>query len=386
MTKILYIITKSNWGGAQRHIYDLATGMKQRGHDVHVAMGGNGPLMEKLMESSIHVHSIDSMGRDINITGEVKSLFEIFRIISRVRPDCVHVHSPKAAGLGALAARLQGVKKIIYTVHGWAFNEDRSYAQKSIIYLFSWITILLSHKVINLSEHEYAQTIMFPGGQTRAIVIPLGITPIVLYSKSGARDRLRVMLGMDVSKRFIIGTVGELHNNKGYDYALTAIKEITKTNPDILYCIIGDGERRAEIENKIKSLGITEQVRLLGFVPNAAEYAKAFDLFLLSSVKEGLPYVLLEVGLAGSACIATNVGGTPSIIDDMQSGILIQPKKYQEITQSIDFMIRHPRIRREYGESLKSKVITKFSMDKMLDSLQALYTNEDNNNKNGSAK
>lgn len=371
--KILYIITKSNWGGAQRHIFDLATGMKQLGHEVHVALGGKGALLERLMEASVHVHSIDNMGRDINIGSDISSFFEIFKIIKRLNPDVVHVHSPKAAGLGALAARLLGIKNVLYTVHGWAFNEDRNYIQKTLIGFFSWLTVLLSHKVINLSEQEYHQTTMFPGGQTKAVVIPLGITPTIMYSKTGARDKFREMLGLDVSKRFIIGTIGELHVNKGYDYALEAMKEIVKIYPEVLYCIIGEGERRKHIEDRITTLGLSENVRLLGFVQSAPEYSKAFDLFLLPSVKEGLPYVLMEVGLASVACISTNVGGIPSIIEDMYSGILIQPRKVQEITQSIDFMIRHPKIRREYGESLRNKVTSKFSINEMLTSLEVEY-------------
>lgn len=371
--KILYIITKSNWGGAQRNIYDLATAMKQRGHDVHVALGGKDVLLEKLMEASVHVHSIDGMGRDINLTGDIKSLFEIWRIISRIKPDCVHVHSPKASGLGALCARLLGVRKIIYTVHGWAFNEERPLIQKSLIALFSWLTILLSHRVVNLSEQEYLQTIMFPGGKTRATIVPLGINPTIMYSKVGAKEKLREMSGTDVTKKFVIGTIGELHNNKGYDFALLALKDIVQSHPEVMYYVIGSGEKRAAIENKVKEYGLQDHVRLLGFVPNAAEYVKGFDLFLLTSVKEGLPYVLFEVGLAGVPCVSTNVGGIPSIIEDMKSGILIQAKKVQEIVQAVDFMIRHPKIRKEYGESLKVRVADKFSMEKMIDSLDREY-------------
>jgi glycosyltransferase involved in cell wall biosynthesis len=123
--KILYLITKSNWGGAQRHVFDLAVAMKDRGHDVAVALGGDGTLRTRLEAAGIYTHSIASLGRDISTGKDTGSLKEIMSVIHHRRPDILHVHSPKAAGLGAVAGRILGVKKIMYTVHGWAFNEDR---------------------------------------------------------------------------------------------------------------------------------------------------------------------------------------------------------------------------------------------------------------------
>ena len=122
--KILYAITKSNWGGAQRHLFDLATKMKERGHTPVVALGGDGILRKKLEDTGIKTYTIAKLSRDIALSKDAGSFKELFSVIKREKPDVLHLHSPKAAGLGALAGKLLRVKKIVYTVHGWTFNEE----------------------------------------------------------------------------------------------------------------------------------------------------------------------------------------------------------------------------------------------------------------------
>src|SRR3989344_6349366 len=151
--KILYVITKSNWGGAGRYVYDLATTFK-KDHEVVVALGGNGILAEKLRSQNIPVIHIKNLDRDIHFFKEVSAFFRLYHTFRMEKPDVIHLNSPKIGGLGALAARLARVKKIIFTSHGWAFNEDRSLLEIAIIKILSWITIFLSHEVIVLSEKE----------------------------------------------------------------------------------------------------------------------------------------------------------------------------------------------------------------------------------------
>src|SRR3989344_8728852 len=128
--KILYVITKSNFGGAQRYVYDLAINL--RGYDVAVALGGNGVLNEKLTASGIRTCSVASLQRDISPTKDIGSFGNLYSIIKKEQPDIIHLNSPKAGGLGAFACRFLNASRytlhatrIIYTVHGWAFNEDR---------------------------------------------------------------------------------------------------------------------------------------------------------------------------------------------------------------------------------------------------------------------
>ncbi|MEN9523992.1 MAG: hypothetical protein RL536_61 [Candidatus Parcubacteria bacterium] len=376
--KILYLITKSNWGGAQRHVYDLATAMRDKGHDVAVALGGDGTLRTKLEAAGIYTHSIATLGRDISTSKDAGSLKEIMSIIRHRRPDILHTHSPKAAGLGSLAGRLLGVKYIIQTVHGWPFNEDRSLFQRGLIIFFSWLTTMFSHVTILLSEREYVQAQHFPWAKNRLRLIPLGIKAPTFISVDGAKQAVAKQIGMnlvDFNKKIVVGTIAELHPNKGLPYLINAFSMIVSQYPQAILVIIGDGQDLTLLHMLIKEKKLEQNIFLAGYMDQAAEYLKAFTLFVLSSIKEGLPYCILEAGSASLPVVATTVGGIPEIIEDMKSGVLVQPKNIRELSHAISFMIEHQDERRKYGSTLKDRISTQFSLEKMLDSIDNLYRN-----------
>ncbi|MDR3558495.1 MAG: glycosyltransferase [Candidatus Pacebacteria bacterium] len=214
--KILYAITKSNWGGAQRHVYDLAIAMKSAGNEVFAAVGGEGLLKEKLEKAGIYTYSIGALGRDMSVSKDAGSFKELYSVIKDKRPDILHLHSPKAAGLGALAGRLLGIKRIVYTVHGWTFNESRPFYQRATIALASWATMLMCHKVILISKREYSQTERFPFIKKKIVLVPLGIRPPVFMSRDGAKQLFAKRIGMEYGefdKKTVVGTVAELHRN-----------------------------------------------------------------------------------------------------------------------------------------------------------------------------
>jgi glycosyltransferase involved in cell wall biosynthesis len=376
--KILYVITKSNWGGAQRNVFDLATQMKASGHEVSVALGGKGVLQKKLESAGIFTHPIDYLERDFSFSKDFKSLREIYSIIKERRPDVIHLHSPKASGLGALAARLLGTKRIITTVHGWTFNEDRKFIQKATIAFFSWLTMVLAHKVILLSDKEYYQALKFPWVRQKLTTIPLGIKTPVFMSIDGAKQFFGKMLNMDINsfgKKIVIGTIAELHRNKALNYLIDAMSIVSSNYPQAICLIVGEGEERANLEKQIKDLKLEDKIFLTGFIDNCSEYLKAFNIFTMSSIKEGLPYTLLEAGSASLPVVSTPVGGIPEIIEDMRSGILIQARNSKELAHGISFLIENPDERRRYGNALKDRVTNVFSIEKMYSSTERLYKN-----------
>jgi len=391
--KILYIITKSNWGGAQRHVFDLAKYCKENGHEIIVALGGEGVLNERLNELGITVRIIESMGRDIDILKDISSFLKIFRIISKEKPDIVHLHSPKAAGLGAFAGRILGINKIIYTAHGWTFNENRPLYQKIIIGFFSWLTMLFSTHTITISEKEMGQASMFPFIIKKLRMIYLGISPpkflthkdALLFIQSSFSDIFQVKFEIMTKekpkkedetaneKKVILGTIAELHPNKGLVYAINAFEQLVVKFPSLIFLIIGEGEQRALLEKLIAEKKLENKVILAGYMNNASQYLKAINIFILPSIKEGLPYTIIEAGYAGLPIIATTVGGIPEIIDDMKSGILIQSKKSQEIESAVSFILEHKMLQKEYGKAIQEKVKKTFNIENMLKKTMELY-------------
>jgi len=386
--RALYVITKSNWGGAQRYVFDLATRLPKDRYEVEVALGGTGILAERLRSEGIPTTTISRLSRDINIFQDIAVFFSLIRLFWNRRPHIVHLNSSKIGALGALAARLTSVPHIIFTAHGWAFNENRGIWSRGIIKLAYWATITLSHETIAVSEFMRQQVEPWPNIRHKITVIRNGIDSVQRMSKRDAREKLTIynaQLKEAYAKNpnaLWIGTVAELHPIKGYEYAILALKEIVQDMEvragagKIMYVIIGDGEIRDELNRLINELGLAETVFMLGHVDHAAECMTAFDIFMLASLSEGLGYVLLEAGTSSLPVVATAVGGIPEIIEDMESGILVQPKNPHELAHAIRFFIQHPEETSVYGTALHDHVKKEFSIDGMVESTVKEYEQE----------
>jgi len=367
--KIAFLVTKSNFGGAQRYVYDIVTTLPEAKFNPFVIGGAGGTLTHKLKEKHIAAYLLESMKRDVHIADDFRSLIEIFKILKKERPDIVHLNSPKAAGIGAFCSRLLRIKKIIYTIHGFAFNEDRNGFQKFAIKFLSWLTILLSHHAVFLSEKEMLQARHWPFIRHKLFLIPLGIKEINFATKQDARDKLSRMLDVPLPEdRLIIGTIAELHKNKGLRYAIEALAQIES----VRYIVIGDGEEKEQLQKQIKDLNASN-VYLAGRIENAASLLRGFDAFLLPSIKEGLPYVLLEAGFAGLPVIATRVGGIPELIEHAKSGILVAPKSPEDIKNKVVDLKKDRYVMAKLGQKLEEHVKNKHNLQLMIDKLLNLY-------------
>ncbi len=297
--KILFVITKSNWGGAQRYVYDLATHLPKEYEPV-VAGGGGGLLFKKLKEHGIRTISIPGLERDISFVKEWPVLFFLIQLFKKEKPDIVHLNSSKIGGEGALTARIAGVSRIIFTAHGWAFNESVNPLSKSFRWIASYVTALFAHRVIAVSEYDKKHSPI----PSKTIRIYNGID--VNFSL-GSGDIIRNSFPKGAH---ITGTIGELTKNKNQ----IALIEQAKNNPTMYVAIVGDGEDHDFLTKKIEEYGLTDRVKLFGFMP-AHEVLRGFDVFSLPSLKEGLPYVLLEAKAAGLPVVASRVGGVGEILD-----------------------------------------------------------------------
>ncbi len=372
--KILYIITKSNWGGAQKHVFDLANEAKEQ-FEVMVALGGDGPLKQKLDEIGVKNFEIINFQRDVSILKEIGAFFEIIKIIRTTKPEIIHLHSSKALGIGSLAGKIMGVKKIIATVHGWAFKEKRKWLETQMIYILSLITALLVNKIILVSNDDLQKTPKLIN-KNKKIVIRNGIGNIELLEKEYAR---KTLLPHHFENCVWIGTIAELHKNKGLEYGIRAIAEIKKTNKDelqkFIWLIIGSGDDKEKLQKIIETENLENNIFLVGQKPDASKYLKAFDIFMLPSIKEGFPYTILEAGFAGLPVIATDVGDAKEIIKDMETGILIKPGESKEIAYAIRHLIQNPEIIKKLGGAIEEKVKKEFSIKNMVEKIFALYTN-----------
>lgn len=373
--KILYLITKSNFGGAQRYVFELATAMQEKGHDVTVAFGGDGLLQDKLEDYLVKTRTIKSFQRDISFFKEFKSLAEIYELYKEIKPDIVHLNSSKAGGSGALVARLVGIKNIIYTAHGWAFWEPRSRLWRLLVYIASWLTALLATKIILVSEFE-AKRVSFPLiKKSKYFVIHTAVPDISFLDKLAARRSLlsESDIGIHQQDYWLVSTV-ELNHNKNIFAAIDAVAKYNQTHQKkIFYCVMGDGDLQEELAQYISKQNALNHIKLLGYVDNGRTYLKAFDFFLLPSLKEGLPYAILEAGAARLPVVASRVGGIPEVIDDNLTGLLINPKNTENIVSALIKLTSDANLAADLATSLNRRVQEDFSLAKMVSKTAVLY-------------
>lgn len=382
--KILYVITKANWGGAQHYVYDMALAMRERGYAVTVAHGTEGPLVEKLAEAGIRTLPLPGVERDVamfdtsrsgfrpgaifsSVGREIHVLKMLVRLFKEERPDILNLNSSKIGGLGALAGRFAKIPRIIFTAHGWAFNERRPWWQKVVFHALYAVTLWLSHKTIAVSEGIRRDMQWLPGGKMTVVKHGMDAPDFI------ARAKARTALLSEHKDSFWIGMTAELHPTKRVEDAIDALAELNGVRPDAILVVMGDGELKSWLQERIAYWKLEKRVFLLGFVPEASRFLKAFDMFLMPSRTEALGLALVEAGYAGLPSIATRVGGIPEVIKHKETGLLVPAENPHALARAMRTYIEHPELAKEYGENFEKSVREKFGKERMIEETLAVY-------------
>ncbi len=370
---ILYVITKSNFGGAQRYVFDLAVAMQEAGHRVAVASAAEGVLVDKLKESNIEHFPIHSFQRDINASKEMRVVKELTKCIREFKPDIIHLNSSKAGLTGAIIGRFLRVPKIIYTSHGWAFNEDRSPLAKFFFTVLHWLTVVLSNQTIAVSKAIKKQ---LPGPlvEKKMTVIHLGRKKIDFIEKVEAREFLikKYSRLSDYSGDIWTGTIAELHPTKQHDLVIKAVSRLRSEGINIRHLIIGGGQEKEKFEQLIKEQNLDENVFLLGPIDDAARYLKAFNIFVLASRSEAFGYAVLEAAAARLPIVASLVGGIPEVVENGSEAILVTPPSDIGFANGIKTYLSDTAKADRFAESAERKS-HKFTMEKMIEATEKLY-------------
>lgn len=353
--KLLLAITKSNWGGAQRYVYDIAKHFNEDEHfDVAVLAGGDGDLVGKLQAINVRTVSLSSLSRDIGLQKDSKSLYHLFRIILKEKPDILHLNSSKIGLFGGIVGRLCGVKKIIFTAHAWPFNEVRPYYQRVIFKLFGMATVLLSHKTIAVSQSVISSLNAPKFISKKMTCVYTGIETPELYEEGLFFKNFSLEKTPGV--HFV--SIGELHTSKGLDRALIALakcKHLAWT-----YHIIGTGEKREYLETLVSQLGLTGKVLFHGFIDKASLYLNSFDVFLFPSRTEALGYVAIEALFSKLPIIASGAGGIPEVLFDDPYTKLIDYTNEKHLKEALFSVIQKPMIVDETNRPGRMKFLPKF--------------------------
>lgn len=368
MKKILYIITQSEWGGAQKYVHDLALNLRGD-FDIAVVCGGKGLLIEKLRQKGIKAAVFKNLVRRISPLKDLICFFQLYRFIKKNGFDIVHTNSSKAEILGNLAAKLAGAPKIIFTAHGFVFSEP----------LFSW-----KRKIFIFLErfaNKFADKIIAVSDFDRRSAVKQGIA---------LESKLEVVYhGLDLDKfenldkasrkefnipenALLIGTAANFYPSKGLKYFINSASLLCRDFYNLYFLIIGQGGLKKNLQKQIKEQGLENKIIMPGFRPDALQIMKIMDIFVLSSVKEGLPYCLLEAMALGLPIAASKAGGVPEIIEDKKTGLLSEPADFYGLAENIKILIKDKNLRRELSENSEKK-IQSFTIERMAEETKNIY-------------
>src|SRR3989338_4130170 len=253
MKKVLFIITQAGIGGAQKHVIDLASELRKTGEfECAVASEPNENFAKILKENGVEFSPIKRLQRSINPLSDLFAFVEIYNLIKSQKPDIVHLHSSKAGVLGALAGRLAGAKKIVFTAHGWVFNERLPLWKKLFYVCASKCAAYFQDAIVCVSEYDKAAALKYKiAPEKKLFVIPNGINveKLKFLEKEQAKKQIQEIGNWKLEiGNFIVGSIANLYKNKAIDVLIEAAREIKNKKENIknefLFLVIGEGKER----------------------------------------------------------------------------------------------------------------------------------------------
>ena len=352
MVKVLMVITKDDVGGAQRYVRDLAENLDKARFETKIITGGKKPMLDVGSETLGARYLSNNFRPHFLFFNDLAAAIELFFIFRREHPDIIHLNSSKAGVVGAFAAWLYNAScimrqasrtTVIFTAHGWVFNPDNNLSglRRQFYILLHRFAAKFQDAIINVSEYDRQLAVKEKiASSQKLFTVHNGINfqNMKFVDREIARKNLAKLINLSTSKLINsvwIGSMGRLVSEKSYTDFIEAAALVK--NPNVRFLIAGEGYERKKLELKIKQLGLEERFFLPGHLGLAEGFLKALDIFVMSSVKEGLPYALLEAMAAGLPIIITRIGGMTEVIEGR--GLVMPPREPAELARAINYYL-----------------------------------------------
>ncbi len=377
--KIAQIITRMDWEGAPTVVRTLCERLDSR-YRVTLITGRNRHLTEKTkkfldgFEGRVLV--VPHLRRNINPVCDIIALVNLFLILRRERFDLVHTHTSKAGMVGRIAAYLAGVPAIIHTPHGSNLTGYCGPTASRIVRVLERRISRKTHRIFALSElekKEYEENGIRPIGAIDVVPIGPDFEDIDLAAPApGATFNDSDPLIADPSSR-VVGTACRLEARKAPEYFVRAAALVAKKYDDVRFVVAGEGSLRAPLEAESESLGLRNRLTFLGWRENVLSVTAGFDVFVLTSLGEGVPLALLEAQALGVPVVAASVGGVPYAVRDGETGILVPPRDPGATADAVCSLLGNDAKRKAFGEAGRKWVREAFSPEAMVKETQRIY-------------
>ncbi len=356
--KLLFLISSCKSGGVPVNLLNLIKQIDRERFHIELAAPQDGVYFQMFSEI-IEVH-------DVKIRGFYpKTIFKLRNLFKQKNFDAVHARG-RGVGLYARLASIGINIKVLYAYHG--FNYKHYSRLKRIVYLIMEKFLLrFTDKVICVSNGEKMQAIK-AGVLTedKAVLIPNGID-IEKYNTQGREQ-----------KGYVIGTLSKICIQKGLEFLIPALVILKKYYPSIV-CLIAGGVQEEELQREVmlkkmvKEFGMDDKIIFLGEIHDVPSFFDKIDLYVSSSLWEGLPTAILEAFAAGVPVVATDVTGNNEIVISDNTGILARPKDSDSLAEAIDYAFRHRSEIKQFSDNASKFVQQDYSMARMVRNYEALY-------------
>ncbi|MFA4885954.1 MAG: glycosyltransferase [Desulfotomaculaceae bacterium] len=364
--KVIHIIGGGEFGGAEKHILNLAGAADPLWVDYTVCCLFSAPFVDIASGVGISALSIPmSHKADFGVVGKLA------RVILEGNFDLVHTHGVRANLLGRLAARQAGKKKVITTVHSLLEKDYPGVVSRLANSWAEWSTRGLTDHFIAVSQRLRDRLVSggIPANGVTVIYNGVSLEEIRPSSEPGAA---RKKMGF-LPETPLVGIVARLHSVKGHSHFLAAARNILQQRPGIRFLVVGAGPYRPVLEKMAGNFGIRDQVVFTGFMDDVYSLMADLDLLVISSLWEGFGLTAIEAMALGVPVVATEVGGLPEVVLHGETGLLVPPANPAALARNILWMLDHPVEASSMAEKGGKIVREKFTSTVMARRTEELY-------------
>lgn len=373
-TRVLHLITRLELGGAQQNTL-YCTAQHDRGlFDVELIAGQGGQLDDEARAiEDARVQIVPWLRHRIDPWCDGEALFRLRSYMAAKEIDVVHTHSSKAGILGRLAAHLAGVPLVVHTVHGWSFNDTQSPMRQRTYVALERFAAGFTHRIVVVSSQNREKGLSLGIGRPDQYEVVRSGIDVERFRRPETEPRtVRRSLGYE-SDHIVVGTVACLKPQKApLDFVRTAA-EAHRREDRLRFFIAGDGPLRPAVEAEIDRLGLGGIVQLLGWRRDIVDLFHAMDVFLLTSLFEGLPRSVLQAMAAGVPVVATKVDGTPEVVRPERTGLLVPPSRPELASRAVLQFVEDASLRDGCIDRASSLLTRDFEIGQMVRRLDRLY-------------
>jgi glycosyltransferase involved in cell wall biosynthesis len=379
--KVVRVITRLNIGGPAIHAVLLTQALNDGAAFRSTLIAGTTAPHEGDMLDFAHARGVDpivlpALGREISPLDDLGALARVVRLVRRLKPDVLHTHMAKAGTVGRLAARICNVPVVIHTYHGHVFHSYFSPAKTRLFVTIERALGLATNRIVVIGDGQRAEIASYGVAPLHKLVtIRLGLELAQFLDAERARGAVRRELGIRADVP-LVGIVARLVPIKAPEVFLHTAARVRAALPGAQFMVIGDGERRPELQRLANQLGLDGAVHWLGWRRDMVRVYADLDVVALTSRNEGSPVALIEALASARPVVSTAVGGVPEVVMHGETGLTAPVSDVAALADAILTLLRDPALARRLGSAGRRHVYPRYDSSRLVDDVRSLYLRE----------